>query len=151
MSRMRRVAPDLVPEPLASGSFSSVPDVHFLLCEFRRMTGTVPVPEALAAKIAELHRCSGGGSGGKFGSDVPTFHGNVRVDHGWSGSWEEYFARTTKVLFGLEQEAQVRQFITWLWATRRVYRDTQHMSSQDSQLAPVYLLARHMCRDQTRR
>ncbi|KAI1644309.1 Fructosamine kinase-domain-containing protein [Daldinia loculata] len=106
MSRMRRVAPDLVPEPLASGSFSSVPDVHFLLCEFRRMTGTVPVPEALAAKIAELHRCSGGGSGGKFGSDVPTFHGNVRVDHGWSGSWEEYFARTTKVLFGLEQEAQ---------------------------------------------
>ncbi|KAI0844839.1 Fructosamine kinase-domain-containing protein [Daldinia vernicosa] len=108
MSRMRRAAPDLVPEPLASGSFSGVPDVHFLLCEFRRMTGTVPAPEALAAKIAELHRCSAGGSGGggKFGSDVPTFHGNVQVDHGWSGFWEEYFARTTRVLFGLEQEAQ---------------------------------------------
>ncbi|KAI0114724.1 Fructosamine kinase-domain-containing protein [Daldinia grandis] len=106
MTRMRRVAPDLVPEPLASGSFCSVPDVHFLLCEFRRMTGAVPAPSALAAKIAELHRRSSGGSDGRFGSDVPTFHGNVRVDHGWSGSWEEYFARTTMGLFGLEQEVQ---------------------------------------------
>ncbi|KAI8961062.1 Fructosamine kinase-domain-containing protein [Daldinia sp. FL1419] len=105
MSRIRGVTPDLVPEPIASGTFSSVPDVHFLLCEFRRMTGDVPAPEALGAKIAELHRCSSGSST-KFGSDASTFHGNVRVDHGWSDSWEEYFARTTRVLFDLEQEAQ---------------------------------------------
>ncbi|KAI1477792.1 Fructosamine kinase-domain-containing protein [Daldinia eschscholtzii] len=123
MSRIRDMAPDLVPTPIASGTFSSLPDVHFLLCEFRRMTGTVPPPPALAARIADLHRRSGdsggGGGGGtaKFGSDVPTFHGNVRVDHGWSDSWEEYFARTTKALLELEQDAQgpndeIREMIT---------------------------------------
>ncbi|KAI1804299.1 Fructosamine kinase-domain-containing protein [Daldinia bambusicola] len=109
MSRIHDMAPDLVPEPIASGTFSSVPDVHFFLCEFRRMTGTISPPSALAARIAELHRRSGDRGGPilvKFGSDVPTFHGNVRVDHGWSGSWEEYFARTTRVLFELEQEVQ---------------------------------------------
>ncbi|KAI1410632.1 Fructosamine kinase-domain-containing protein [Hypoxylon sp. FL1857] len=117
MSKIRAITPDLVPEPITWGTYSGMPDVHFLLCEFRRMTGEIPGAGALAGKIAELHRRSSGSSGGRFGSDVPTFHGNVRVDHGWSGSWEEYFARTTRVLFKLEQEVQgyneeIRQMIT---------------------------------------
>ncbi|KAI0840366.1 Fructosamine kinase-domain-containing protein [Hypoxylon sp. FL0890] len=108
MSKVRALTPDLVPEPIAWGTYASMPDVHFLLCEFRRMTGEIPGAKALAGKIAELHRRSsdGGASGGRFGSDVPIFHGNVRVDHSWYDSWEEYFARTTRVLFELEQEAQ---------------------------------------------
>ncbi|OTB07920.1 hypothetical protein M426DRAFT_317426 [Hypoxylon sp. CI-4A] len=109
MTRIRAVAPDVVPEVVAWGSYSGVPDVHFLLCEFRHMTGETPGPAALAGKIAELHRGSGGAGGSgshRFGSDVPTFHGNVRVEHGWSESWEEYFARTTRRLFELEQASQ---------------------------------------------
>ncbi|OTA95658.1 hypothetical protein M434DRAFT_9512 [Hypoxylon sp. CO27-5] len=117
MSRIHAITPELVPEPIAWGTYSSIPDAHFLLCEFRRMTGELPPAEALAKKIAELHRRRSDGSGGRFGSDVPTFHGNVRVDHGWSDSWEEYFARTTRVLFELEQEVrgpnkEIRQMMT---------------------------------------
>ncbi|KAI1098881.1 Fructosamine kinase-domain-containing protein [Jackrogersella minutella] len=105
MTKIRAAAPDFVPEALAWGTYSSMPGVHFLLCEFRRMTGETPPPAALAGKVAALHRESRSDND-RFGSDVPTFHGNVRVDHGWSGSWEEYFARTTRVLLDLEGEAR---------------------------------------------
>ncbi|KAI1204372.1 Fructosamine kinase-domain-containing protein [Annulohypoxylon truncatum] len=107
MSKVRGVAPDLVPEPVAWGSYVGIPHVHFLVCEFRPMTGEVPAAADLARKIAELHRKSSvGGAEAKFGSDVPTFHGNVRVEHGWSHTWEEYFARTTRALFELELETR---------------------------------------------
>lgn len=106
MTRLRAVAPDLVPEAIACGTYAETPDAHFLLCEFRRMTGEVPAAAVLAEKIAELHRRSNNGGSNRFGSDVPTFHGNVRVDHGWSDSWEEYFSRTTRAL--LEREIEVQ-------------------------------------------
>ncbi|KAI1393275.1 Fructosamine kinase-domain-containing protein [Hypoxylon trugodes] len=108
MTKLRAVMPDLVPEPIAWGSYAAIPNVHFLLCEFRRMSGNVPPPEILAKKIVELHRTSDhdGDKKERFGSNVPTFHGNARVEHGWSDTWEEYFARTTRVLFDLEQDAQ---------------------------------------------
>ncbi|KAI1378472.1 Fructosamine kinase-domain-containing protein [Hypoxylon crocopeplum] len=107
MSKVRAVAPDLVPEVIAWGTYADMSNVHFLLCEFRVMTGQIPPAEALAERVAELHcKSSSAGGNSRFGSDVPTFHGNVRVEHGWSDSWEGYFARTTRVLFELEQEAQ---------------------------------------------
>ncbi|KAI2615256.1 Fructosamine kinase-domain-containing protein [Hypoxylon sp. NC1633] len=107
MSKIRAFALDNVPEQIAWGTYATMPDVHFLLGEFRVMKSEIPSAEALAKKIAELHRNSSSVAGsGKFGSDIPTFHGNVRVEHGWSDTWEEYFTRTTKVLFRLEQEAQ---------------------------------------------
>lgn len=108
MTKVRVITPDLVPAPIAWGSYASIPHVHFLLCEFRPMTGEVPAAADLAEKIAELHRRSSTGDAkAMFGSDVPTFHGNVRVEHGWSHFWEEYFARTTWKLFELELETRV--------------------------------------------
>ncbi|KAL7626088.1 hypothetical protein AAE478_002858 [Parahypoxylon ruwenzoriense] len=114
MIKLRAAAPQLVPEPIGWGSYTGVgmSDVHFLLCEFRSLTGEVPAAEPFAAEIAGLHRATAygsedvGGSAGRFGSDVPTFHGNVRVEHGWSDSWEGYFARTTRALLELEQETR---------------------------------------------
>ncbi|KAI1451152.1 Fructosamine kinase-domain-containing protein [Annulohypoxylon stygium] len=107
MTKVRAITPDLVPAPIAWGSYASIPHVHFLLCEFRPMTGEVPAAADLAEKIAELHRRSSTGDAkAMFGSDVPTFHGNVRVEHGWSHFWEEYFARTTWKLFELELETR---------------------------------------------
>ncbi|KAI1454882.1 Fructosamine kinase-domain-containing protein [Annulohypoxylon moriforme] len=107
MTKVRSVTPDLVPEPIGWGTYARIPHVHFLLCEFRPMTGEVPAAADLPGKIAELHRKSSvGGAKAKFGSDVPTFHGNVRVNHGWSHSWEEYFSRTTRALFELELETR---------------------------------------------
>ncbi|KAI2468996.1 Fructosamine kinase-domain-containing protein [Annulohypoxylon bovei var. microspora] len=104
-SQLRAPTPDIAPAPIAWGTYSNIPHVHFLLCEFRPMTGSVPAAADLAPRVAELHWKSSIGVAGaeaRFGSDVPTFHGNVRVDHGWSAFWEEYFARTTRALFELE-------------------------------------------------
>ncbi|KAI0902602.1 Fructosamine kinase-domain-containing protein [Annulohypoxylon nitens] len=107
MTKVRAITPDLVPAPIAWGSYASIPHVYFLLCEFRPMTGEVPAATDLAERIAELHRRSSAGDAKTmFGSDVPTFHGNVRVEHGWSHFWEEFFARTTWKLFELELETR---------------------------------------------
>ncbi|KAI2612028.1 Fructosamine kinase-domain-containing protein [Hypoxylon fragiforme] len=123
MAHLSAVMPDLAPAPLAWGTYAGTttttpPDIHFLLCEFRAMTGETPRAEVLARQVAELHLRSivavaagdsvdgSGGGRRRFGSDIPTFHGNVRVDHGWEDSWESYFARTTRALFELEQKAR---------------------------------------------
>ncbi|RYP78448.1 hypothetical protein DL771_000633 [Monosporascus sp. 5C6A] len=96
---------DLVPQPIAWGSYSSIPGVHFFLCEFRLMTDDLPDLETFPAMIAELHR-TGTSPDGRFGFDVTTFHGEVPIEHGWSDTWEEYFGRTTRVLLQLEQEVR---------------------------------------------
>ncbi|KAI0101356.1 Fructosamine kinase-domain-containing protein [Nemania sp. FL0031] len=105
MMKIHEVMPDLVPRPIAWGTYSQIPDVHFFLCDFRNMTGELPDVESFSAKIGDMHRASASPNG-KFGFDVTTFHGNIPIEHGWSDTWEGYFARTTRVLFELEQEAQ---------------------------------------------
>ncbi|KAI1081000.1 Fructosamine kinase-domain-containing protein [Whalleya microplaca] len=105
MLKIHAVKPDLVPRPIACGTYQSLPSVHFYLCEFRAMKGSLPDLETFPAKMAKLHR-AGTSANGKFGFDVPTFHGNTRIDHGWSDTWEEYFSRTTRILFELEQAAR---------------------------------------------
>ncbi|KAK8123157.1 hypothetical protein PG984_011827 [Apiospora sp. TS-2023a] len=105
MKKINAIMPDLVPKTIAWGSYSNIPDVHFFLADFRPMTGELPDIESFTAKMAELHR-SATSPDGKFGFDVTTFHGETPIEHGWSDSWEDYFTRTTKVLFVLEQEAQ---------------------------------------------
>ncbi|KAK8008098.1 hypothetical protein PG991_010649 [Apiospora marii] len=105
MNKIHAVMPDLVPKTIAWGSYSSIPDVHFFLADFRPMTDELPDIEAFPAKMAELHR-SATSPDGRFGFDVTTFHGETPIEHGWSDTWEDYFSRTTKVLFELEQDAQ---------------------------------------------
>ncbi|CAJ2508913.1 Uu.00g139390.m01.CDS01 [Anthostomella pinea] len=55
MSKIRAVMHDLVPEPLAWGTYADIPDVHFFLCEFRSMTGGIPDIETFTSKMAKLH------------------------------------------------------------------------------------------------
>ncbi|KAI1770439.1 Fructosamine kinase-domain-containing protein [Hypoxylon cercidicola] len=114
MLRLHEMVPDLAPKPLSSGTYSSVRDIHFLLCEFRSMDDKLPPPEALAPKVAELHRESV--SCPMFGLSHSTFHGSVRVDHGFSKTWETYFTNSMKKLFDQEQSVQgpneeIRQMI----------------------------------------
>lgn len=52
-----------------------------------------------------MHR-AGTSPDGRFGADAPTFHGEVPVEHGWSDTWEAYFARTTRALLSQEQEVR---------------------------------------------
>ncbi|KAJ4386034.1 hypothetical protein N0V93_008926 [Gnomoniopsis smithogilvyi] len=105
MTTIHDVAPTLVPLPIAWGSYDSMQDVHFFLCEFRNMTDELPDMETFPAKIAELHR-NGTSPDGRFGFYVTSYHGQTPIEHGWSDTWEEYFTRTTRALLSLEQEAQ---------------------------------------------
>ncbi|KAJ5674160.1 hypothetical protein N7462_009599 [Penicillium macrosclerotiorum] len=105
MSAIYSVTPHLVPRPIAWGSYSTLQDVHFFLCEFRNMTDELPDIDTFPVQMAELHR-NGKSPDGKFGFYVTTYHGNTPIDHGWSDSWEEYFTRTTRVLLQMEQEVQ---------------------------------------------
>ncbi|KAH9908595.1 hypothetical protein F4778DRAFT_717815 [Xylariomycetidae sp. FL2044] len=105
MTKIHSITPELVPQTIAWGTYSSIPQVHFLLCEFRPMKDGLPDVAEFTARLAELHR-RGTSPDGRFGFDVTTFHGNTAIEHGWSDTWEEYFVRTTRVLFELEQKAQ---------------------------------------------
>lgn len=105
MSAIYSADPGLVPEPILQDTFRSKPDVSFLLCKFRDMRETLPDPAALAARIANLHQTSQSPNG-KFGFHCATSHGIVPIDHGWFGSWEDYFSITTRLLISQEQRAQ---------------------------------------------
>ncbi|KAH0566185.1 hypothetical protein GP486_000417 [Trichoglossum hirsutum] len=105
MSTIYAATPDFVPRPIAWGTYATIPDVHFLLCDFREMTDDLPDLKSFPVKLAELHR-KGTSPDGKYGFSVTTYHGNTPLNHGWSDTWEEYFTRTTRVLFLLEREAQ---------------------------------------------
>ena len=105
MSAIYNAVPDLAPRPIAWGTYESIADVHFFLCDFHEMTDALPDMRTFPTKMAELHK-SGNSPNGKFGFPVTTYHGNTAIQHGWSETWEEYFTVTTKRLFELEQIAQ---------------------------------------------
>ncbi|KAI4863931.1 Fructosamine kinase-domain-containing protein [Hypoxylon rubiginosum] len=104
MDKLHDFGRDFVTEPFATGTYSSMPDVHFLLCEFRPMEDKLPPPFVLGPKVAVLHRSSPAFP--KFGFYFATFHGNVRVVHPFSKTWEEYFTTTTRALFEQERSVQ---------------------------------------------
>ena len=105
MTLIHSSSPTLVPRVIAWGTYEKLDNVHFLLCEFRNMTDTLPDPKSLTALLADFHRKITSPNG-CFGFDMTTFHGNVPIEHGWSDTWEEYFTRTTRDLLQREQEAQ---------------------------------------------
>lgn len=105
MSLIYEAAPSLVPRPIAWGSYSTINDVHFFLCDFHNMTDEPPYINIFPAKLAELHRKATSPSG-KFGFTVPTYYGNIRLVHGWADTWEEYFTTRTKALLARELEMQ---------------------------------------------
>ncbi|KAL8907432.1 MAG: hypothetical protein Q9207_001402 [Kuettlingeria erythrocarpa] len=105
MSAIYNAAPDLAPRPIAWGTYETLADVHFFLCDFHKMTDALPDLGTFPAKMAELHK-RGNSPNGKFGFPVTTYHGNTAIEHAWTETWEEYFTVTTKALFEFEQIAQ---------------------------------------------
>jgi fructosamine-3-kinase len=105
MTAIHSIVPTLVPQVIAWGSYETVDNVHFLLCEFREMRDGLPDLNKFPSLVAQLHRNSASPNG-KFGFEMATFHGQTAIDHGWSDTWEEYFARTTRVLFVKEQDVR---------------------------------------------
>lgn len=42
MAAIHSLVPDLAPKPIAWGTYQTVPDTHFFLCEYREMTEELP-------------------------------------------------------------------------------------------------------------
>lgn len=103
MSMLYKVSPDLVPKPIGFGTFESIEDVHFFLCEFVDIYDEVPDVTDLCTRIADLHVRSQALSNGKFGFKVTTCNGTVQQYTRWTSSWEEFFIETLREAFELEE------------------------------------------------
>lgn len=102
-SALYSAIPEQVPNPLAWGSYKSLPDIHFYKCDFVDMVDDVKSARGWAEIVASLHLNSMGKSPiGKFGFHVTTHLANVPVDNTWNDSWEVFWAQQIRSL--LEQE-----------------------------------------------
>jgi protein-ribulosamine 3-kinase len=98
--------PNNVPKPIAFGSYSSDPDVHFFMAEFHDMTDDLPDVHQLSVLIAKLHRDSMGKSpNGKYGYHVATHLGNIANDNTWTDTWEEFFTVAMRRMLMLEEKS----------------------------------------------
>ncbi|KIX99884.1 uncharacterized protein Z520_04520 [Fonsecaea multimorphosa CBS 102226] len=103
ISAIARATPDLVPEPVAVGTYATDSDVHFYLARFVDMTDDIPDAESLPAKVAEMH-LKGVSPNGKYGFPVPTNMGACTQQNEWTSSWEKSFTTLMSTMFDFEQE-----------------------------------------------
>ena len=90
MTAIYHAVPDLVPIPIAVGTYASDPNAHFYLCSFVDMTDEPAELETLPVKLAELHS-KAVSPNGKFGFPVPTNQGALTHPNPWTDSWEKFF------------------------------------------------------------
>ncbi|KAI9682128.1 MAG: hypothetical protein M1817_000182 [Caeruleum heppii] len=105
MRAIYTLLPDFVPEPIAWGTYDTIPDTHFFLCQYRDMQSKIPGPDELAARLAALHRKSKSPNG-KFGFHITTYGGNLPQLNEWEDSWETFFTKSMKWALELEREAK---------------------------------------------
>ena len=105
MSAIHTLLPDFVPKPIAWGTYESIPDTHFFLCDFRNMIDEMPDPHRFAARLAALHQNSKSPQG-KFGFHVTTYSGNLPQTNEWEESWETYFTKNMRWALDLELKAK---------------------------------------------
>ncbi|KIX01085.1 uncharacterized protein Z518_10151 [Rhinocladiella mackenziei CBS 650.93] len=101
------IKPGIVPRPIGWGTYSSNPEIHFLLNEFVEMDdiNTIEGRSEFCALLAELHKISAGRSPtGKYGFDVTTYAGIMHRDNSWCDTWEEFFFRAMRNAADQEKE-----------------------------------------------
>jgi fructosamine-3-kinase len=87
--------PDFAPKPMAWGTYMTVADTYFFLCQYRAR------PPKPAPRLAALHQYSKSPDG-KFG-----FHnGDLPQMNEWERIWETYFTKSMEWALELECEAQ---------------------------------------------
>src|SRR3954454_15230361 len=87
MSKLYEVIPEIVAKPVGWGTYESVLDTHFFVCEFHEMSENVPDVSDFPALVAELHK-RGVSPDGKFGLDLETFGGSKTHFVAVSDTWE---------------------------------------------------------------
>ncbi|KAL4885287.1 Fructosamine kinase-domain-containing protein [Aspergillus karnatakaensis] len=105
MTALYHALPELVPKPLAWGTYNDHPDTHFFLCHFHAMTNDIPSTANSPKMVARLHK-NGVSPTGKFGFPVTTYQGRLAQDTMECDTWEESFSRAIDGLFRAEEEAQ---------------------------------------------
>lgn len=103
MKAVYAVVPEFVPKPVAWGTYTSIPDTYFLLCEFREMTDDMPEPHLFDASLSALHQRSVSPTG-KFGFHITTYAGNLPQMVEWEDSWETFFTKSMRWALDLEIE-----------------------------------------------
>lgn len=103
MKAIYDVLPEFVPRPIACGTYSTMPDSHFFICEFREMTDAMPDPDEFASLLATLHKKSVSGTG-QFGFPITTYAGNLPQFVAWEDSWQVFFTKSMRHALDLEIE-----------------------------------------------
>ena len=106
MKALFATSPDFMPRPHDWGSYKSIPDTHFFLCDFHDMVEELPEITNFTKSVAELHRKSLPAGNGKYGFHVTTYMGPLPQDNTWCDTWEEFFLRGMKRMVFLENAAQ---------------------------------------------
>lgn len=105
MKAIYALMPDFAPKPIAWGTYETIPDTHFLLCQYRDMVDEMPDPQKFTSSLAALHQNSKSPNG-KFGFHITTYSGNLPQMNEWEGSWETYFTNSMRLALKLELEAK---------------------------------------------
>ena len=105
MKTIHTLLPDFAPRPIAWGTYVSIPNTHFFLCDYREMIDEMPDPHKFASRLAALHQNSRSPNG-KFGFHLTTYSGNLPQLNEWEDSWEVYFAKCLSYALDLELEAK---------------------------------------------
>ncbi|KAL8642823.1 MAG: hypothetical protein Q9228_000519 [Teloschistes exilis] len=105
MKALHSTSPDLTPESIAWGTFAQADHVHLFLCEFVDMIDDLPAIEPTMKMLAELHATSSSPNG-RYGFHVPTLQGTFSQFTEWTDSWEEFFAKSIRLVFENEERSQ---------------------------------------------
>ncbi|KAI0967339.1 Fructosamine kinase-domain-containing protein [Xylaria arbuscula] len=105
MSSIYKLQPDFAPKPIAHGTYETIPDTHFFLCEFREMTETMPDTHKFCSRLAALHQSSKSPNG-KFGYHITTYSGNLPQMTEWESSWQTFFTQSLRQAIDLELAAR---------------------------------------------
>lgn len=105
MKAIYKVMPAFAPRPIAFGTYQSVPNTHFFLCEFHEILDDMPDPHKFTMSLSELHQKSKSPTG-KFGFHLPTYSGSLPQWTEWEESWEVLFTKNFRMALDLEIKAR---------------------------------------------
>ena len=92
ITAIHQAVPSFAPTPIARGTYTCDPNIHFYLCTFHQMSDELPDIQRFSARVAKLHR-AGKSLTGKFGFHCTTYQGLLPQDNTWTDTWEEFFER----------------------------------------------------------
>jgi fructosamine-3-kinase len=105
MSLLHKLAPNMVPEPLAWGAYKDDPDAYFFMSRFHELSNGVPDVRVFPKLVAEFHE-RGKSKTGEFGFPITVYSGFNPQTFPLCKSWEECFSRGLDKIFAMEEETQ---------------------------------------------